>query len=167
MQLGTNETVLTKKDIIKLQNLSILKSSWIVAIFAVVFVLLAFRIKDGQLVFESIFFAVIGAITYPAYFVIIKLILIKQNKRIPQKTTYLYQFFDDRIISSATDGIVSEQFISKYTDIKNYKINKKYIQIDIEKNVSLLVDKQSFTNPSEQERIEKLLAMKISSARKK
>ena len=71
MQIAKNTTIVTKKDIKKMQYLALLKSSWIVAIFAVVFVLLAFRIVDGKFVFESVFFAVLGAITIPLYLIIV------------------------------------------------------------------------------------------------
>ncbi len=161
MQIAKNRTVLTKKDVVAAQNLSILKSSWLVAIFAVVLVLMAFRIRNGQFVFESIFFAVVGAATLPIYFLIMEVLMIKQNKKLPKKTVFEYIFTDEGIIASASDEISTETFELKYSQIAKCKIDHKYIIIIIDKNTSMLVKKAGFENEGELEKIINLLKLKV------
>lgn len=161
MHIASNETILTKKDILRMQNISILKSCWIVAIFAVAFVLLAFRVRDGQFVFESVFFVVLGAITLPGYFVILKLLMLKQNKLIPLATKYDYDFFDDRVEVQASSGEASERLSAKFADMKGYKATKKYLLLSVDKNITLYVSKAGFAQPEELEKLEKLLALKF------
>lgn len=161
MQIAKNKTVLTKKDVVTAQNLSLLKSSWLVAIFAVVLVLMAFRIRNGQFVFESIFFAVVGAATLPVYFLVVKLLMMKQNKKLPQMTVFEYIFTDEGIIASASDQISTESFEIKYSQIAKCKIDHKYIMFIIDKNSTLLVKKAGFENESDLEKIINLLKLKV------
>lgn len=161
MLIAKNKTVLTKKDVVAAQNLSLLKSSWLVAIFAVVFVLMAFRIRNGQFVFESIFFAVVGAAVLPLYFIVVKLLMMKQNKKLPQMTVFEYDFTDSGIIAAASDNINAETFEVKYSDIAKCKIDHKYIMIIIDKNSSLLVKKKGFENDGDLEKIINLLKLKV------
>lgn len=167
MYIASNKTVLTKRDILNFQNLSILKSSWIVAIFAVAFVLLAFRVRDGQFVFESVFFVVIGAALLPVYFIVVKAILAKQNKHIPPQTTYVYNFFDSHIEVFASDGTHTEQLASNYNEMKGFKAQKKYIQIVVDKSVTLFIKKSGFEEKEDVAKVENLLALKIINDKKK
>ena len=144
MQIAKNTTVLTKKDIKKMQYLALLKSSWIVAIFAVVFVLLAFRIVDGKFVFESVFFVVLGAITLPVYFIIVIILMEKQNKRLPQKTTYSYVITENEISATADDGSNNETISVKIENITKFQADKKYFTIIADKNISMLMAKSGF-----------------------
>ncbi len=162
MLIASNETVLTKKDVLRMQNLSILKSSWMVAIFAIAFVLLAFRIQNGQFVFESVFFAVLGGITLPLYFVVVKLLMAKQNKRIPDLTKYAYNFFDDHIDVEASSGGITEKLSVKLNDIKDYKSTKNKFFLVIDKNITLFINKEGFKDATEQTKLEKLFELKIS-----
>lgn len=161
MLIASNETVLTKKEILRMQNISILRSCWMVAIFAVVFVLLAFRIENGQFVFESVFFAVLGAITLPLYFVVVKLLMSKQNKHIPALTKYKYNFFDDRVDVEASNGERSEKLSVKLCDVKDYKSTKNKFLLIVDKNITLFINKSGFASLEEQTKLEKLFALKI------
>ena len=161
MLIASNETDLTKKDVFRMQKLSILKSSWMVVIFAVAFVLLAFRIQNGQFVFESVFFVVLGAITLPLYFVVVKLLMAKQNKRIPELTKYVYNFFDDHIDVEASSGGMSEKLTVRLSDIKGYKSSKNRFLLVIDKNITLFINKSGFKDTTDQTRLEKLFELKI------
>lgn len=167
MQIAKNTTVLTKKDIKKMQYLALLKSSWVVAIFAVVFVLLAFRVIDGKFVFESIFFAVLGAITIPLYFLIVIILMEKQNKRLPQKTIYEYEITDSEIIASANDGTTNEKLSIKIENITKFQSDKKYFTMMVDKNISLLMDKSGFELEEDASQVENLIKLKSKAFAKK
>lgn len=160
MQIAKNTTVLTKKDIKKMQYLALLKSSWIVAIFAVVFVLLAFRIVDGKFVFESVFFVVLGAITLPVYFIIVIILMEKQNKRLPQKTTYTYVITENEISATADDGSNNETISVKIENITKFQADKKYFTIIADKNISMLMAKSGFEKPEDAQQVENLIKLK-------
>lgn len=160
MQIAKNTTVLTKKDIKKMQYLALLKSSWIVAIFAVVFVLLAFRIVDGKFVFESVFFVVLGAITLPVYFIIVIILMEKQNKRLPQKTTYSYVITENEISATADDGSNNETISVKIENITKFQADKKYFTIIADKNISMLMAKSGFEKPEDAQQVENLIKLK-------
>lgn len=160
MQIAKNTTVLTKKDIKKMQYLALLKSSWIVAIFAIVFVLLAFRIVDGKFVFESVFFVVLGAITLPVYFIIVIILMEKQNKRLPQKTTYTYVITENEISATADDGSNNETISVKIENITKFQADKKYFTIIADKNISMLMAKSGFEKPEDAQQVENLIKLK-------
>ncbi len=160
MQIAKNTTVLTKKDIKKMQYLALLKSSWIVAIFAVVFVLLAFRVVDGKFVFESVFFVVLGAITLPVYFIIVIILMEKQNKRLPQKTTYSYVITEKEISATADDGSNNEAISVKIENITKFQADKKYFTIIADKNISMLMAKSGFEKPEDAQQVENLIKLK-------
>ena len=160
MQIAKNTTVLTKKDIKKMQYLALLKSSWIVAIFAVVFVLLAFRVVDGKFVFESVFFVVLGAITLPIYFIIVIILMEKQNKRLPQKTTYSYVITENEISATADDGSNNETISVKIENITKFQADKKYFTIIADKNISMLMAKSGFEKPEDAQQVENLIKLK-------
>lgn len=160
MQIAKNTTVLTKKDIKKMQYLALLKSSWIVAIFAVVFVLLAFRVVDGKFVFESVFFVVLGAITLPVYFIIVIILMEKQNKRLPQKTTYTYVITENEISATADDGSNNETISVKIENITKFQADKKYFTIIADKNISMLMAKSGFEKPEDAQQVENLIKLK-------
>ena len=160
MQIAKNTTVLTKKDIKKMQYLALLKSSWIVAIFAVVFVLLALRIVDGKFVFESVFFVVLGAITLPIYFIIVIILMEKQNKRLPQKTTYTYVITENEISATADDGSNNETISVKIENITKFQADKKYFTIIADKNISMLMAKSGFEKPEDAQQVENLIKLK-------
>lgn len=167
MQIAKNTTVLTKKDIKKMQYLALLKSSWIVAIFAVVFVLLAFRIVDGKFVFESVFFVVLGAITLPIYFIIVIILMEKQNKRLPQKTTYTYVITENEISATADDGSNNETISVKIENITKFQADKKYFTIIADKNISMLMAKSGFEKPEDAQQVENLIKLKAKAFAKK
>lgn len=167
MQIAKNTTVLTKKDIKKMQYLALLKSSWIVAIFAVVFVLLAFRIVDGKFVFESVFFVVLGAITLPIYFIIVIILMEKQNKRLPQKTTYSYVITENEISATADDGSNNETISVKIENITKFQADKKYFTIIADKNISMLMAKSGFEKPEDAQQVENLIKLKAKAFAKK
>lgn len=160
MQIAKNTTVLTKKDIKKMQYLALLKSSWIVAIFAIVFVLLAFRVVDGKFVFESVFFVVLGAITLPVYFIIVIILMEKQNKRLPQKTTYTYVITENEISATADDGSNNETISVKIENITKFQADKKYFTIIADKNISMLMAKSGFEKPEDAQQVENLIKLK-------
>lgn len=160
MQIAKNTTVLTKKDIKKMQYLALLKSSWIVAIFAIVFVLLAFRVVDGKFVFESVFFVVLGAITLPIYFIIVIILMEKQNKRLPQKTTYSYVITENEISATADDGSNNETISVKIENITKFQADKKYFTIIADKNISMLMAKSGFEKPEDAQQVENLIKLK-------
>ena len=167
MQIAKNTTVLTKKDIKKMQYLALLKSSWIVAIFAIVFVLLAFRIVDGKFVFESVFFVVLGAITLPVYFIIVIILMEKQNKRLPQKTTYTYVITENEISATADDGSNNETISVKIENITKFQADKKYFTIIADKNISMLMAKSGFEKPEDAQQVENLIKLKAKAFAKK
>lgn len=167
MQIAKNTTVLTKKDIKKMQYLALLKSSWIVAIFAVVFVLLAFRVVDGKFVFESVFFVVLGAITLPVYFIIVIILMEKQNKRLPQKTTYTYVITENEISATADDGSNNETISVKIENITKFQADKKYFTIIADKNISMLMAKSGFEKPEDAQQVENLIKLKAKAFAKK
>ena len=167
MQIAKNTTVLTKKDIKKMQYLALLKSSWIVAIFAIVFVLLAFRIVDGKFVFESVFFVVLGAITLPIYFIIVIILMEKQNKRLPQKTTYSYVITESEISATADDGSNNETISVKIENITKFQADKKYFTIIADKNISMLMAKSGFEKPEDAQQVENLIKLKAKAFAKK
>lgn len=167
MQIAKNTTVLTKKDIKKMQYLALLKSSWIVAIFAVVFVLLAFRVVDGKFVFESVFFVVLGAITLPVYFIIVIILMEKQNKRLPQKTTYTYVITENEISATADDGSNNETISVKIENITKFQADKKYFTIIADKNISMLMAKSGFEKPEDAQQVENLIKLKARAFAKK
>lgn len=167
MQIAKNTTVLTKKDIKKMQYLALLKSSWIVAIFAVVFVLLAFRVVDGKFVFESVFFVVLGAITLPIYFIIVIILMEKQNKRLPQKTTYTYVITENEISATADDGSNNETISVKIENITKFQADKKYFTIIADKNISMLMAKSGFEKPEDAQQVENLIKLKAKAFAKK
>lgn len=167
MQIAKNTTVLTKKDIKKMQYLALLKSSWIVAIFAIVFVLLAFRVVDGKFVFESVFFVVLGAITLPVYFIIVIILMEKQNKRLPQKTTYTYVITENEISATADDGSNNETISVKIENITKFQADKKYFTIIADKNISMLMAKSGFEKPEDAQQVENLIKLKAKAFAKK
>lgn len=167
MQIAKNTTVLTKKDIKKMQYLALLKSSWIVAIFAIVFVLLAFRVVDGKFVFESVFFVVLGAITLPVYFIIVIILMEKQNKRLPQKTTYTYVITENEISATADDGSNNEAISVKIENITKFQADKKYFTIIADKNISMLMAKSGFEKPEDTQQVENLIKLKAKAFAKK
>ena len=167
MQIAKNTTIITKNDIKKVQYISLLKSSWIIAIFAVVFVLLAFRVVDGKFVFESVFFAVLGAVSIPLYFAVVILLMNKQNKKLPAKTVYDYQITDNELSASANDGAHNETLTVKLDKILKFSQSKKYITIFVDKNTSLILDKNGFENDDQVAKTINLLNLKTKKPSKK
>ena len=167
MHISFNKTTLSKREILNFQNLSILKSSWLVAVFAVAFVLLAFRIRNGEFVFESVFFVVLGAVLYPAYFIIVKLFMLKQNKNIPQSTTYTYEFFDKELFVLASDGVHTEKLTVRYDSAKGYANKKKYLLLFVDKSVTLFVSKNGFIETEDLKKIENLFDLKFNKEKSK
>ena len=162
-----NKTVITKKDVIKMQQISLLKSSWLVAIVAVALVLLAFRIRDGQFVFESVAFAVIGAAVLPLYFAIVEIMMAKQNKKLPLQTSIEYEFDSAVIKAIASDGGNSEKMEIKYSLIKKIAFDKRYITIMLDKSTSFLIDKKGFESEEDEKATEALLKAKTPSLGRK
>lgn len=167
MQIAKNTTIVTKKDIKKMQYIALLKSSWIVAIFAVVFVLLAFRIVDGKFVFESVFFAVLGAITIPLYLIIVIILMERQNKRLPQKTVYTYQITDTEISATADDGTNNESASVKIENVTKFQKDKKYFTLVADKTITLLMARSGFEKPEDEEQVENLIKLKSKAFTKK
>lgn len=161
MEIAKNKTELTKKDIFKMQNISLLKSSWIVLLFAAVLILMGFRIRNGAFVMESLFFVIVGAIVLPLYFLIVELIMLKQNKKLPPITVFEYTFTASEIIATASDTVHTESINIKYSQISKYKIEKDYITVLVDKNTSLLISQKGFQSEEEKEKAQKLLTLNV------
>lgn len=167
MIIGFNKTVLTKKEIVKQQNIALLKSSWLVLIFAVVLILLAFRVRNGQFVLDSIFFIVVGALTLPFYFILVKIIMYKQNKKLPHETSFSYIFTDSDIQVTISAESKEEKFTLNLNMIKKVKFEKKYIVIYFDKNALFFVNKKGFENEQDMSKIVKLLNLRYAENNKK
>ena len=107
------------------------------------------------------FFAVLGAVTLPLYFVVVKLLMSKQNKRIPALTKYKYNFYNDRVDVEASNGKMSEKLSVKLCDVKDYKSTKNKFLLVVDKNITLFINKSGFTNLEDESKLEKLFSLKI------
>lgn len=161
MEIANNTTIITKKQIKRMQQAELFKGSWLVALIAAILILSAFRIRNGQFVFESITFAVLGGISYPLYIMIVEILMAKHNKLIPEVMTYIFIFTNSEILAFANNGKDSEKVALPYNKIPRYSIGKKFINIYISKNATLMIDKAGFENEGDCKKIENLLKLKV------
>ena len=167
MQIAHNKTILTKKDLVKMQWISVLKGCYLAVLFAVIFVLMAFRIRNGEFVFESWFFAAVGMAIIPVYFLIFAILIYKQNKKVAIETGFDYDFTDTKIIAVATDLIDFEKMEVTYPSIKKFSVEKKYIIVMIDKNTSFVIDKKGFDKEEDLNKVISLLKLKTQPSQKK
>lgn len=165
MHIASNTTKLSRKQLFKLQNISILKNLWIVAICAVTLVILAFDIQDGKIVFSSILCATIGASLIPIYVFTVQIICVIKNKKLPPVTTYTFEITESQIIAKASDGSLEEELKKNISDMLKYRIDKNYITIAVDKYSTIIMDKNGFETPEECDKVMKLLEEKIPSKR--
>lgn len=165
MHIASNTTKLSRKQLFKLQNISILKNLWIVAICAVTLVILAFDIQDGKIVFSSILCASIGAALIPIYVFTVQIICVIKNKKLPPVTTYTFEITESQIIAKASDGSLEEELKKNFSDMLKYRVDKNYITIAVDKYSTIIMDKNGFETPEECDKVMKLLEEKIPSKR--
>lgn len=167
MEIAHNTTILTRSKVFKMQQLTLLRSAWIVAIFAVAIVLMAFRVVDGEFVFKSIFFAVVGACVIPAYFIIAEIVLYKRAQKLHKVVTYKFVFTDKclnitEIVENKTDSLSVD-----YSRLTDYKFGKEYIFIVAYKDSLIVISKSGFESDEEEKQVENLLKLKVQKGKKK
>lgn len=167
MHIASNKTLLSRKQLFKLQNLAILKNLWIVAICAVALVVLAFDIKEGQIIFSSLTCAIIGGALVPIYVFTVQIICAIKNKKLPPVTTYLFEITDTYISAKAIDQDLVEEVKCDIANILDYRIDKNFITIAVDKTSTMIIDKNGFENEGEAEKVIALLEEKIPSKHKR
>ncbi len=166
MQNIHNKTVITKKEIFKSQQIWLLKSLPIVLLVAAATVLLAFRIKEGSFVFESLPFAIIGGIITPFYILLVEILMAKQNKTLPDELVFEFDFDDFSIHACAIGQNALEKVEVKYSSIKKYKFEKKFINIFVDKNTSLLIANKGFDCEEDKKMVQNMIVEKATKKRK-
>lgn len=166
MHVASNKTLLSRKQLFKLQNLAILKNLWIVAICAVAVAVLSFDIEEGVIVFGRPIFAIIGGLLLPLYVFSIQIMCAIKNKKLPLVTTYLFEITDTYISAKAIDQDLVEEVKYNISGMLAYQIDKNFITIAVDKTSTMIMDKNGFENEGEAEKVISLLEEKIPSKRK-
>lgn len=167
MHIASNKTLLSRKQLFKLQNLAILKYLWIIAICAVLLVVLAFDIEGGKIVFSSLTCAILGGAIIPIYVFSLQITCAIKNRKLPQVMTYIYEISDTSISAKAIDQDLVEEVKYNISSMVAYQVDKNYITIAVDKTASMIIDKNGFSDPEEAEKVIALLEEKIPSKRKR
>lgn len=167
MHIASNKTLLSRKQLFKLQNIAILKNLWIVAICAVALVILAFDIEEGKIIFSSLAFAILGGTVIPLYVFLVQIICLIKNKKMPPVTTYLFEITDTQISAKAIDQDLVEEVKYNISSMLAYRVDRNYITIAVDKTSSMIMDKRGFENEGEAEKVIALLEEKISNKHKR
>lgn len=167
MHIASNKTLLSRKQLFKLQNLVILKNVWIVAICAAALVILAFDFEEGKLIFSSLTCAILGGALIPFYIFLVQIICVIKNKKLPKVTTYEFEITDTQISAKAIDQDLVEEVKYNISSMVAYRVDKNYITIAVDKASSMIMDKNGFENEGEAEKVIALLEEKIPSKRKR
>lgn len=167
MHIASNKTLLSRKQLFKLQNIAILKNLWMVLICAAAFVLLSFDIADGKILFSSPIYTIIGGALIPLYIFLIQIICLIKNNKLPKVTTYQFEITDTQILAKAIDQDLIEEVKHSISNLLAYRIDKNYITIAVDKTSSMIIDKRGFENPDEAEKVIALLEEKIPNKRKR
>lgn len=167
MHIASNKTLLSRKQLFKLQNIAILKNLWIVAICAVALVILAFDIEEGKIIFSSLAFAILGGTVIPLYVFLVQIICLIKNKKLPPVTTYTFEITDTQISAKAIDQDLVEEVKYNISSMLAYRVDRNYITIAVDKTSSMIMDKNGFENEGEAEKVIALLEEKIPSKHKR
>lgn len=167
MHIASNKTLLSRRQLFKLQNLAILKNLWVVLVCAAAFVLLSFDIVDGKILFSSPVYAIIGGSLIPLYVFLVQIICLIKNNKLPKVTTYQFEITDTQIFAKAVDQDLVEEANYNISSLLAYRVDKNYITIAADKTSSMIIDKSGFSNLGEVEKVIALLEEKIPNKRKR
>ena len=161
MNIITNKTKITKKDMFKFLNNAGLQNLWLVGICAVIISLLGFTVKNGILVYENFFYLIAGVFVIGFYFFYVYLTFRKQTKDFKDIENE-YIFNDDSFIVVGSTNGVAEKFEMQYHALFKVKETKNSIYLFINNFSALIVSKNSdcFSH-GDVERLKKFLELKL------
>jgi len=144
MEIAKNTTELNKKTLVAFQNVEILKKSWLIAICSFVIMVLSFGVQDGHVYLNCIPILVVGALCWPFYVVLLKILFIKQNKKF-ETMMISYTFSDEKIMVSGKSASGEENVEIPYENLFKARQTKKFIFLYVTKDSALVVDKSKFS----------------------
>ena len=160
MEIAKNSTKLDKKTLSSFQTLEILKRSWLIGLCALILIVLSFEIVNGQIRLDSLVTLIIGAVIWPFYIILLKVLYSRQNKKLG--TTLIDYVFTDEKISIEGNGPTGiEKMDVPYTNILKISQNKRFLFLYINKESALVVDKNNFSTGSA-EKVINLIKFKLS-----